>query len=1130
MFQFLHISVLREYLNFEFNPAEAVSPPSPLPAFDLENTIDDFVMMCFLVGNDFMPHLPSLDIGEGGLDTLFKIYKELPANTHLVKDGKELNLSNLEHIFEKLALVEEDVFQARLDDEVDFKRRQRKYRDEDDDEFETKENGNGPTSGQEFKARYYKDKFPEFFKGSEAETQKCIRQLCESYLQACYWCLQYYYQGCSAWQWFYPYRYAPLASDMKRLHELNLNIPAGSPFQPLQQLMGVLPPASSKLLPPAWRDLMTNSSSPVKDFYPDQFEIDMNGKKSPWEGIALIPFIDEKRLLSALATVKTPLSAEETARNTPGTEFVFKYYPGRAEEVRSTIPRLFPTFFANSIAMEWRCPDPIPFKPTLLPGCTMPYAGYPTLQALPCKARLAKVSLNVFGRASTKETLVLCPQTDIENATAFGHKLVGRRCFSSWPYLNEALVMGAADTDIKIALSGTEEKNNAEQFRRDAMAVSNHLLTTQGIETGPIKSLLTVRKFRCMRRMEDGRTKKWFDKDEVPVPAQLILTRNKNADPRYEEKNPPAVEEQFPIGAEIVYLGAQHQGEVGVVTGYTGATEARKVSVRLARTPADPHFGREIARHYTVHYIPTFQAAKKLGIPAATVGKIMGNVPFDHHRDLGLQLKSTKLSASVPEFVIQGPAHENDPTSGAPWLYSEKAINLMSQYMQKFPALFLLINSQNDKVYDEKSYRSFRAKNDDSTVNDIVDWLRKVTDEKGKISKRVLTPCTSQVLAPLAVEAIEAAASKYESQLEAAPHSLLDLPAVPITDIYRKDPDVQWSPSKEAPQIGDRVISLRSDQGVPFGFRGTVIGVHEDAFVDVVFDRRFLGGETISGSCSDGFGKTLPISSLLVLVDPKGAAEKKAAATATTPSSQLARLRLTESNPMGFPMPQLPFAVPASSPRSHKGYTATPASMSSPRTQQTFEQAMAATPRGLDMMALQAMGSPRFFDPNAPVNLVPFNMDPIGRNPSHGHRRVASQEPITLHMPNLGNRTASNSRRAEAAKPASAPEADKKVEEKTDKARAAPAAAEKAAPKASSAPASEPAQKARKDSSGPEGAAQKTRKDSEKARKDSTNAQDASSQKARKDSTNAPEDPADKAKSNARAEKIRRMKNQVKAT
>jgi 5'-3' exoribonuclease 1 len=45
---------------------------------------------------------------------------------------------------------------------------------------------------------------------------------------------------------------------------------------------------------------MIDANSPILDFYPTEFEQDLNGKKADWEAIVKIPFIDEKRLLKAM--------------------------------------------------------------------------------------------------------------------------------------------------------------------------------------------------------------------------------------------------------------------------------------------------------------------------------------------------------------------------------------------------------------------------------------------------------------------------------------------------------------------------------------------------------------------------------------------------------------------------------------------------------------------------------------------------------------------------------------------------------------------------------------------------------------------------------------------------------------
>ena len=42
--------------------------------YDLEKIIDDWVMMGFLVGNDFIPHLPNLHINHDALPLLWQTY------------------------------------------------------------------------------------------------------------------------------------------------------------------------------------------------------------------------------------------------------------------------------------------------------------------------------------------------------------------------------------------------------------------------------------------------------------------------------------------------------------------------------------------------------------------------------------------------------------------------------------------------------------------------------------------------------------------------------------------------------------------------------------------------------------------------------------------------------------------------------------------------------------------------------------------------------------------------------------------------------------------------------------------------------------------------------------------------
>lgn len=68
---------------------------------------------------------------------------------------------------------------------------------------------------------------------------------------------------------------------------------------------------------------MTNQESSILDFYPATFQIDMNGKRMAWQGVALLPFIDERRLLEAMAPHYDKLTDDEKRRNAWGNNVIY---------------------------------------------------------------------------------------------------------------------------------------------------------------------------------------------------------------------------------------------------------------------------------------------------------------------------------------------------------------------------------------------------------------------------------------------------------------------------------------------------------------------------------------------------------------------------------------------------------------------------------------------------------------------------------------------------------------------------------------------------------------------------------------------------------------------------------------
>ncbi|CRL03012.1 CLUMA_CG016524, isoform C [Clunio marinus] len=414
-FIFVRLNVLKEYLSRELD-----MPNLPFP-YDFERVIDDWVFMCFFVGNDFLPHLPSLEIRENAIDRLITLYKKCVYKTGgYLTDSGDVSLERVEMIMRDLGHVEDEIFRDRQKNEERMKARNKRMKSErqqrpnfnlmqntqfaptplgrgvapaaivnpKDDilrisraammhtdakagnsnaAFEsmlhssTTANNEGrqgvkrkaedqPASVEEeddqahdevrlwedgFKDRYYESKFdvmPDNLQFRYSVALEYVKGLC--------WVLQYYYQGCASWEWYFPYHYAPFASDFTNIRGLSKKFSKGTPFKPLEQLMGVFPAASRQHVPLPFAKLMLDPKSPIIDFYPDDFNIDLNGKKFAWQGVALLPFVDEKRLFKAVEPYRKELTLEENKRNKLGDD---RLYLGRGSRGYQLLKKFYET-------------------------------------------------------------------------------------------------------------------------------------------------------------------------------------------------------------------------------------------------------------------------------------------------------------------------------------------------------------------------------------------------------------------------------------------------------------------------------------------------------------------------------------------------------------------------------------------------------------------------------------------------------------------------------------------------------------------------------------------------------------------------------------------------------------------
>ncbi|KAM0817939.1 putative 5'-3' exoribonuclease 1, partial [Seiridium cardinale] len=1057
-FYLMHLCIVREYLELEF---QDLKKEGVLPfEFDMERVIDDFILMAFFVGNDFLPNLPYLHINEGALATMFRIYKEiLPKTEGYINEGGVINLSRLALLLEELSKEENRHFEHEHSDEKWLRSKRaietnsetaakakgkvtmtspqkelwkqiRKYiqkrpggdldlgtklvaadrkfvqdvadnlhiewrtsedeegerhlmlsmpakaggeNEDEEEEEEEEEEGHlallrvmkrfdnaqvvdeSPEEAQasmkikykekflEWKEKYYAEKFDEW----KPETKESeLRNLCENYVQGLQWVLYYYYQGVASWPWYYASHYSPMISDVIKGFGADLNFKLGQPFHPYEQLMGVLPDRSKKIVPTVYHPLMTDPSSPIIDFYPRDFELDMNGKKMEWEAVVKIPFIDEQRLLSAMGPKNELLSDDEKARNSFGVSLKFTYDRTLDYTYPSSLVGEFPDIQHCKVVeniYDLPVAEGLELYRGLMPGAKLnieALAGFPSLATLPYNAELGFHGVKVFQQESRNESMVVTlSDVDARSRVEFAKVKLGQKCFVGYPFLQEAKIVRVSDELFGYALAedGSGQvvaRNHAgkeiDDWSGKANRIESFYSSRLGIIIGNVEAMVHVEMLKGLLKTDGGALVKeygFIPGAETDYPSQVIVDEVVSEDQRFIEKAALPIEEEFPLKSRVFYLGDAVRDRD--FEAWTKASQQAQAHGPYPKEVFRPVYGRpvEIVGHTGNRAkIVTSLHILKPGLPSAEADELAPKLdrfvkaepnfakaiiqkadrenPYWPSYTLAQKLKMPPLVLSkiTASFFVQtiGGMRVNlglnlkfearkqkvlgySRKSKTGWEFSPIAVQLIAEYIAAFPDFFRAIkNNPQGSELNETDIFPDPAYAS-QRIKEMGAWIKKT--DRINFDK---VPLEAEQLDSNAVHSIEQA---VDALFADAPQPVIRvMNDVPRNALIRPQ-DVEQRLGNQQFTLGDRVVYVQDSGKVPIGLKGTVVGISNigsTPMLDVIFDQTFMGGSTLSERCSPFRGGVVPANSVLNTSYPQLLAVSKARRQPATQGSQSA--------------------------------------------------------------------------------------------------------------------------------------------------------------------------------------------------------------------------------------------------
>lgn len=299
--------------------------------YNSSNIIQNYIFICFLLGNDFIVNLMFLKFKNDSLDIILDIYKKISNNieTDILfyhNNKYYINYNFLTKLIYELSLIEVDKMSEITNEHYNYKPFVKINNDDSiikklEIKLESYPSINKPKDkiqagiDDNWRAKYYYYLF-DTTDGDE------IRDICHNYIESLEFTLEYYFEHKYHKTWYYRYQYSPTILDLfNYLQSLNYMIEEEDIYiynkefkidinneelypdikitNDLQLLM-ILPPDSKNLIKNKYHKLMEKNNSGVYHYYPKDFTISCYLKKWLWLCKPRLPDIDIKYLHSKI--------------------------------------------------------------------------------------------------------------------------------------------------------------------------------------------------------------------------------------------------------------------------------------------------------------------------------------------------------------------------------------------------------------------------------------------------------------------------------------------------------------------------------------------------------------------------------------------------------------------------------------------------------------------------------------------------------------------------------------------------------------------------------------------------------------------------------------------------------------